>query len=319
MTVRARQSTPAGLASALGAIDLHASAPESLDAFIRIFASVRPKPGELKLADFAGIDRGLVIRWTPTFAQLTPHGGVAVVTELMQKLGDLGAKIVCEIDPSQAYPEARSAIDARALSALSRSASPLAVDLLLVQHERWGLGVRSADDEHTQRDVRLMRLIEPALVVVMGEPNVGKSTLLNTLAGRDLALVAGEAGTTRDHVGALLDLGGLVVRWVDTPGVREAPGPEGEAIELAQRLAPDADLLIAVGDRTTGDPRTIVGHSPGLVVALRADLGRPGWAHDCEVSAETGDGIGDLLGLVRERLVPRADLESVEPWKFWEA
>src|SRR5690606_37019664 len=112
----------------------------------------------------------------------------------------------------------------------------------------------------------------------------GKSTLLNTLAGRDLALVSGEAGTTRDHVGALIDLGGVVVRWVDTPGVREAAGPEAEAIGLARRLAADADLVIAVGDRATADPRTIVEQEPGLVAALRGDLGEPGWAHDVAVS-----------------------------------
>jgi len=317
MTVRFRLSTPAGRAAALAAIDLHASAPESLDAFIRIFASVRTKPGELKLADLAGIDRGLVIRWTETFAQLTPHGGAQVVDELMKALETRGATIVTEVDPFEAYPEARSTVDARALAALAQAASPLAVDLLLSQHERWLSGTRSAEDVRTERDLRLMQLIDPPLVVVVGDPNVGKSTLLNTLAGRDLALVSGEAGTTRDHVGALIDLGGLVVRWVDTPGVRAAAGSEGDAIELARRLAADADLVIAVGDRTTADPRTIVDQQPGLVVALRGDLGEPAWVHDLAVSAATGAGVAELVALVRERLVPRADIEAREPWKFW--
>ncbi|MCA9273131.1 MAG: 50S ribosome-binding GTPase [Phycisphaerales bacterium] len=318
MSVRVRLSTPAGRASALAAIDIFAHSAGELEPFIRKHAGVRTKPGDMKLAHLAGVDHGLVIHWTDTFAQLTPHGGVAVVDELIKVLGSAGAEIVADVDPIEAYPEARSDVDARSLAALSHAVSPMAVDLLLAQHERWEKGDRKPTDVRTDRDVRLMRLIGPALVAVVGEPNVGKSTLLNTLAGRELAIVSDEAGTTRDHVGALINLGGLVVRWVDTPGVRDATGPEAQAIGLAQRLIADADLVIAVGDMTTGDPREVAGVEPGMVVALRADLGKPDWQHDLAVSAATGDGMPELVSLVRDRLVPMADLEDPGPWKFWE-
>lgn len=317
MSVRVRLSTPAGRASALAAIDLFAQSAEELEPFIRKHANVRTKPGDVKLAHLAGVDHGLVIRWTETFAQLTPHGGAQVVDELIKALETEGAEVVTDVDPVEAYPEARSDIEASALAALSHAVSPMAVDLLLSQHERWRNDARKSNDARMDRDVRLMRLIEPALVAVMGEPNVGKSTLLNTLAGRELAVVSDEAGTTRDHVGALINLGGLVVRWVDTPGVREAEGPEEQAIELARKLIAEADLVIAVGDGTTGDPREIVGVEPGMVVALRADLGKPGWAHDLGVSAASGAGISELVAAVRERLVPGVDVADPGPWKFW--
>lgn len=317
MTVRARLASPAGRASALAVIDLFSHDGDELDAFIRMVAHVRTTVGEAKLANVCDVDQALVIRWTPTCAQVTPHGGVAVVSALLAAIAAHGAAVGEEIPPEEAYPEARSVIDARALAALARAPSPLAVDLLLAQHERWGSGARDVASVRTERDRRLMRLIEPALVVVVGPANVGKSTLLNTLAGRELALVAGEPGTTRDHVGAWVDLGGLVVRWVDTPGIREAMGPEREAIALASEVASGADLLIAVGDGGSVDPRGLVGRGADVVVGLRADLGLPAWGHDLAVSAHTGAGIAELVGLVRERLVPLADLESGEPWRFW--
>ena len=318
MSVRVRLSTPAGRASALAVIDLFTHSAGELEPFIRKHVGVRTQPGDVKLANLAGVDHGLVIHWTDTFAQLTPHGGVAVVDALMTALTTGDAERATHADPARAYPEARGDIEARALAALSHAVSPMAVDLLLAQRKRWAAGDRKPDDARTDRDVRLARLIEPALVAVVGEPNVGKSTLLNALAGRELAIVSDEAGTTRDHVGALINLGGLVVRWIDTPGFREVQGPEAAAIGLAQRLVDDADLVVAVGDRTTGDPREIAGVEPGLVVALRTDLGEPGWEHDLAVSAATGAGVSALVTMVRDRLVPSADIGDVGPWKFWE-
>lgn len=310
-------SSPAGVGAALAVVDLLCLDAGELDAFIRTVGVVRTDVGSVSLADVAGVDRAVCVRWSPGFAQVTPHGGVAVVRALMRELVAHGAEVDEEPSAEEAYPEARSVVEARALAALGRAVSPLAVDVLLAQHERWLADGRDLESAQTARDVRLMRLIEPALVVVVGPANVGKSTLLNTLAGRELALVADVPGTTRDHVGAWVDLGGLVVRWVDTPGVREASGVEAEAIGVATRLAAGADLLIGVGDSGSGDPRGIAGRGADVVVALRADLGLPGWGHDLAVSARTGVGVAELVGLVRERLVPGAEIGSAEPWRFW--
>lgn len=84
-------------------------------------------------------------------------------------------------------------------------------------------------------------------VVLAGAPNVGKSSLLNALARRDVAIVSAEAGTTRDVVEARLDLGGLVVLVSDTAGIRETQGTvEREGIRRTLERARDADLVVWV-------------------------------------------------------------------------
>ena len=88
-------------------------------------------------------------------------------------------------------------------------------------------------------------------VVLVGAPNVGKSSLLNALAKRDAAIVAEEAGTTRDVIEVRLDLEGLPVIVSDTAGIREALGPiEQEGIRRTLIHARDADLVVWLTDAT---------------------------------------------------------------------
>jgi len=318
MSVRARLSTPAGRAAALAAIDLVSESEDQLTPALERIGVGAIGIGSVTLAHLAGVDRGLAVRWAGCFAQLTPHGGVAVVSALLDALDDLGIEIVDELEPGAAFPEASSQIEAFALAALGRAHSPLAVDLLLAQHDLWSRGDgRGLDGVQTDRDRRLGYLIEPPLVVVAGPPNVGKSTLLNALAGRELSLAADEPGTTRDHVGALIDLGGLVVRWADTPGLRDAQGVESGAISIARGLIGAADFVVAVGDPGSADPRGVVGGGAGLIVTLRSDLGKPSWPSDCSVSVQAGCGIAGFVAGVRDLIVPPADLVSGKPWKFW--
>ena len=82
-------------------------------------------------------------------------------------------------------------------------------------------------------------------VVLAGAPNVGKSSLLNTLARRDAAIVSDEAGTTRDVIEVRLDLGGVPVIIADTAGIRETQGTvEREGIRRTIATARSADLVI---------------------------------------------------------------------------
>lgn len=317
MSVSARLSTPAGRAAALAVIDLVAESEEQLTDALRRVCGRSVAVGQVAFADLAGVDRGVAVRWSGGLAQLTPHGGVAVVDALLQQLTSLGIGLIQDVPAMTAFPEARSEIEARALSALGVASSPLAVDLLLGQHDAWSGGARDADSESTERDRRLMALLRPPLVVVAGPPNVGKSTLLNALAGRELSLAADEPGTTRDHVGALIDLGGLVVRWADTPGLRDTQGPESEAIALARELIEAADFVIAVGDKSSRDPRALVGKEPDLVVALRSDLGEPGWEFSFAVSVLGGSGVSEFAARVRDEILPPGDLEAGGPWNFW--
>ena len=88
-------------------------------------------------------------------------------------------------------------------------------------------------------------------VVIAGPPNAGKSSLLNALAKRDVAIVSEEAGTTRDVIEVHLDLGGVPVMLIDTAGLRDAEGRvEEEGIRRALARAGDADLVLWLVDAT---------------------------------------------------------------------
>ncbi len=269
--------------------------------------------GEIKVRDLMGIDRGVVARFAPTMCQLMPHGGVAVVRRLVGEL----EKRFGRSDGALNYPEARSEVEARALATLARAASPLAVDLLLAQHELWAKPGAASNPE---RDRILNRLIDPPLVVAVGASNVGKSTLVNALAGRSVSIVADEPGTTRDHVGVMLDLGGLVVRYVDTPGLRHgADELEMEAVAGAMEVASRADLLLVCGDATAGPPELpeTFSNRDRLTLALRADLGAAAYKADAMVSVLRGQGIGELVAMIRELLVPSAVMREERAWRFW--
>lgn len=313
--------------------------------------------GNVVVRSLAKIDEGLVARWSETSCLLMPHGGIGVVRALIDAIARVGIVIESQSTATATvsharslFPEARGDVEALALFTLTRAASPLAVDLLLRQHELWGGAVRGArerDDgsdrsygtyQHgstidwsealSQRDLVLMRLIHPPLVVMLGQSNIGKSTLTNALAKRNVSVVADEPGTTRDHVGVMLDLGGLVVRFVDTPGLRDDPiAEEAAARDIAIALAQRADLLLLVGTKEC-QPATVATRCLGernldfaaakpLTVALQSDVGIPVWTHDLAVSAKTGDGIDALVALVRETLVPSCLLAEKQPWRFW--
>lgn len=271
--------------------------------------------GRVRLARLGDIDQGLAGRVDEETAQVMPHGGPRVVQRLMARLGELGAAPIhpSALDPCDLYPEAADRIEALTLAALARAASPLAIDLLLGQPQRWRRG-EPPDTGMTPRSGRLNRLIEPPSVVLVGPPNVGKSTLCNALAGRGVAISLDAPGTTRDYVWVRLELAGLVAMWHDTPGLRATEDPiETEAVALARRLMLECDLLVAMTDPEHDWPRPP--RPADLRVASKADLG-PRRDADLSVSATTGDGMPELVRCVRDLLVPPADLAHPGPWLF---
>jgi len=126
---------------------------------------------------------------------------------------------------------------------------------------------------------------------IAGPPNVGKSSLLNALTGRDVAIVAATPGTTRDALETRVALGGVPVTLVDTAGLREAADAiEAEGVRRARARAATADLVIAVTE--AGQPPA---HDRAdLRVANKLDLGGAVPEGAIGVSALTGEGLEAL-------------------------
>jgi len=273
--------------------------------------SIAPvKVGVAAVRDLCGVDTGVVARWGQGHATLMPHAGPAVVA------GVLRACVKGGLIPTPGTPGGET-IDECLHAALVRAGSPLAIDVLLDQPRRWR--TRGADDALAPGLV-LGHLIRPPLVVMLGPPNVGKSSLLNALASGHVALVADGPGTTRDPVGVPLIVDGLAIRWLDTPGLSEAPACRLDA--MAQRAARDviarADLLLIA--HTLGvepiEHQCRAGQR-ALHVGLRGDLGQPGRGVDVLTSVRTGAGLVELAGAVRRALVPDGALAHPGAWVFW--
>ena len=138
-----------------------------------------------------------------------------------------------------------------------------------------GLGrVAAAMDRELAGSRVAERIRDGFEVALVGPPNVGKSTLLNALAGREVALTSELAGTTRDVIEVRLDLDGLALTLLDTAGLRD-PGERIEAlgIERARRRAEAADLRVFLVD--TADEVAALGVAPqpdDIVALAKADL-----------------------------------------------
>lgn len=150
------------------------------------------------------------------------------------------------------------------------------------------------DDAH-----RGERLREGLVFAVTGPPNVGKSSLVNALAEREVAIVSPHPGTTRDALETRLILGGVPVTLVDTAGLREAADPiEAEGIRRARAHAAAADLVLALAEAGSDAPIT-----PGtLAIATKTDLGGAVPPGALGISTRTGAGLEAL----RARLAAEA-------------
>ncbi|QJW99531.1 GTPase [Frigoriglobus tundricola] len=160
-------------------------------------------------------------------------------------------------------------------------------------------------------------LVEPWKVVVAGPPNVGKSSLINALAGFQRAVVSDVAGTTRDAVSVQTAFDGWPVELIDTAGIRDAQGLEAEGIDHAKRALAHADLVVWVMDASSP---TQVWPDEDTVAAVRVTKTRwvlvmnkcdqsVGWAPNdppggIHLSATTGANLQQLTDSIVCRLVP---------------
>ncbi len=145
-------------------------------------------------------------------------------------------------------------------------------------------------------------------IAVIGSPNVGKSSLVNALARRDVAIVSEQPGTTRDVIEVHLDLGGYAVILADTAGLRQSSdGVEQEGMRRARARAESADLRILVLDGTAGEEGSGIPGSRGddIVVWNKADLAASKTKPGLWVSAKTGEGLADLVELLSKEAAKR--------------
>ena len=154
---------------------------------------------------------------------------------------------------------------------------------------------------HLNDDRRGEKLRDGLFFAISGPPNVGKSSLMNALADRDVAIVSPIPGTTRDVLEARVVLGGVPVTMVDTAGLRDAEDAiEAEGVRRGQARTRDADLVIHVVE--AGSPRPdIVTTDTKLLVANKSDLGGPGPDGALRVSALNGQGLDELRRVLAER------------------
>ena len=193
-------------------------------------------------------------------------------------------EVVCHLEAWIDFPE--DDIDPAVGEDLARQVGDLAAD--------------TARLLETSEQGRVLR--EGVVTVIYGQPNTGKSSLLNELAGHDRAIVSEHPGTTRDTIEETVNTGGIVLRLTDTAGVRDAVDTvEREGVRRTEQALEQAELVIEVVDGSLppqgrlDEPR-LAGRKHVLVVN-KSDLGEhPGWAgvEGARVSCLSGEGIESL-------------------------
>lgn len=140
------------------------------------------------------------------------------------------------------------------------------------------------------------RLREGAVVVIAGPPNAGKSSFLNRVARREVAIVSPHAGTTRDMIEVAVDLGGYPATFIDTAGLRETADPvEQEALRRARDRASRADLVLWFEAPDAIGAPDASGDVPVWRVRNKSDLAPVPGLEGFTISALSGDGVSPLL------------------------
>ena len=196
-------------------------------------------------------------------------------------------------------------------AAIDFSDEELPEDVLANARQSAG-AVRKAIEVHLD-DARRGELVRDGLfLTVIGPPNAGKSSLVNALAGRDVAIVHETAGTTRDIVEVRLDLGGYAVILADTAGVRAASGAvEAEGVRRALARAEAADLVLLLLDGSDIDSSVIMPNNmvnrPYMTVWNKADLPWPMRREGLRLSLKTGEGLEAVIAAIADAAKERLE------------
>lgn len=286
----------------------------ALDEPTSLFQSANRKPivaipvGAIRFGRWGEYGEDLVLcRTGEDSVEITCHGGEAAVAKVLSDIANrrfeiLSARYVSESSHAALVPFARTQRTAEILlhqaSGVWSNFAKTATQVDLALADRWAEFGR--------------HLTEPWGVALCGRPNVGKSSLMNAIAGFTRSIVSETAGTTRDLVTLETAVDGWPVRITDTAGVRETHDPiESEGVSRSLDAIRTADLVVILLDGSQPlqeEDRQLLGlpTKRRLVVLNKSDLPRD-HSHpeaSASISASTGMGISALLEEMARQLVP---------------
>ena len=263
--------------------------------------------------------------------ELNIHGGPVVARRALQLLRRQGVDVLPpDAEPDMGLPPAHPRWNNPAVGRELLKLLPLARSALVVSalSQQWAGGIsrlarRALDRPAAGGAARRLRgaagalrqmhlLVHPPEVVLVGRPNVGKSTLANAMVGRQVSIVHEQAGTTRDWVRELALLGGVPIWLTDTAGIWAASGGiDAEAVRRARHRACTADLVVLL---EAGSPPVVpewLGPTPRGVLraATKCDAAPAPAGVDAAVSARTGEG----LDLLRRGILENLGLAGLDP------
>jgi tRNA modification GTPase len=265
--------------------------------------------GDLRDGESIIDDPVVVLSDDGSWADISMHGGAWVVESALALAKREGFEIISDGAlplADAAVSDANSVLEREVLAYLPLARTELAIRMLLDQPNAWRRAMGSTfNARNILEDQTLWRMLNPPRIAIVGEPNVGKSTLANQLFGRQLSITADLPGTTRDWVGEIADIDGLAVLLVDTPGEREAEDViERAAIAASREQIVGSDLILNVLD-ATARPGDAAGHTGAIIVVNKIDQ-PAGWdfrsLNAIEISARTGIGLKELRSEIHRRL-----------------